>query len=59
MARSVKKKEPSQNYIDAEIKKICAGRSHCGSVVMNLTSIRENEGLIPNQAQWVKDLKLP
>ena len=29
--------------------------SHCGSVVMNPTSIHENSGLIPGLAQWVKD----
>ena len=32
--------------------------SHCGSVVMNLTSIHGDVGLIPGLAQWVKDLAL-
>ena len=29
--------------------------SHCGSVIMSLTSIREDLGLIPGPTQWVKD----
>ena len=29
--------------------------SHCGSAVMNLTSIHEDTGLIPDLAQWDKD----
>ena len=29
--------------------------SHCGSVVMNLTSIHEDVGLIPGLTQWLKD----
>ena len=33
--------------------------SHCGSAVMNPTSIHEDEGLVPGLAQWVKDLALP
>ena len=33
--------------------------SHCGSAVMNLTSIHENVGSIPGVTQWVKDLVLP
>ena len=32
--------------------------SHCGSVVMNLTSVHEGAGLIPSLAQWVKDSAL-
>ena len=31
------------------------GSSHCGSAVMNTTSIHEEAGLIPGPAQWVKD----
>ena len=30
--------------------------SHCGSVVMNPTSILEDVGSIPGLTQWVKDL---
>ena len=32
--------------------------SHCGTAVMNLTSIHEDEDSIPSPAQWVKDLAL-
>ena len=31
------------------------GSSHCGSAVMNPTSIHEDVGLIPGLAQWIKD----
>ena len=41
------------------IKNDSTQSSHCGSAVMNLTSIRENMGLISGLAQWVKDLVLP
>ena len=32
--------------------------SYCGSVVTSLTSIHEDEGLIPGLIQWVKDQAL-
>ena len=40
------------------ILKTCAGSSHCGSKVTNLTSIPEDAGLIFGFAQWIKDLAL-
>ena len=33
--------------------------SHCGSAVMNPTSVHADSGLIPGLAQWVKDPGLP
>ena len=33
----------------------CLRNSHCGLVVMNLTSNQEDPGSIPGLAQWIKD----
>ena len=40
-------------------KKTIFMSSRHGSVETNLTSILEDEGLIPGLAQWVKDPALP
>ena len=43
----------------ASIKKSTKGSSHCGSAVMNPTSIHEDMDSIPGLVQWVKDGLLP
>ena len=37
------------------LKEISLRSSHCGSVVMNPTSIHEDAGSIPGLVQWVMD----
>ena len=44
---------------DEWIKKMWYRSTHCGSVVMNTTSIHEDAGSILGLAYWVKDLALP
>ena len=41
------------------ISKIHQQEFHCGSAETNLTSIREDTGLNPGLAPWVKDPVLP
>jgi len=42
-----------------KVEKKSLGSSHCGSAVMNLTSIHEYVGSIPVPSQWVKDPTFP
>lgn len=43
--------------VDDRDQKYCQswGSSHCGSSVVNLTSIHEDSGSVPGLAQWVTD----
>ena len=43
------------NHVSGKRIEIKYRQSHCGSAVMNLTSIHEDVGSIPGPAQWVKD----
>ena len=52
-------KSPTTLKIEKNEKKKKIRSSHCGSSVMNPTSICEDEDLIPGLSQWVKDLALP
>ena len=47
------------NSGEMQIKTTTRWSSHCGSVEMNPTSIREDAGLTPGLTQWVKDPVLP
>ena len=46
-------------YLLSKRNKNCLWSPYRSSVVMNLTSIHEDMGLIPGLARWVKDLALP
>jgi len=44
--------------LSSKVKYPHSGSSHCVSAVMSPTSIHEVAGLIPDLAEWVKDLAL-
>ena len=46
---------PYINALFAPIERDNLGSSHCGSAVMNPTSIHEDAGSIPDFTQWVND----
>ena len=47
-----------ENVVICDIKNIKGGVPIMAQPLTNLTSIREDAGLIPGLAQWVKDLVL-
>ena len=53
-----KRKKPDTDTVSDCIYRKQSRSSHCGSAVMNLTSIHEDAGSIPGLAQWVEDLAL-
>ena len=52
------KKKTKKNSNNHNKNSVNLGHSCSGSAVTNLTSICEDEGLIPGLAQWAKDLAL-
>ena len=52
-------KPPSVVHPPTQIQQLTSGSSHCGSAVMDLTSIHGDASLIPGLAQWSKDPALP
>ena len=48
-----------KNTLKAIPIKLKTGSSHCGSAVMNTTSIHKDVGSIPGLTQWVKERGLP
>ena len=54
---TIKEGGPPASFCPSQNKAL--GNSHCGSALMNLTSIYEDAGSTPGLAQWVKDPALP
>ena len=51
--------DPGTVTLQVAFKSTGFNSSHGGSAETNLTSIHEDEDLIPGLAQWVRDLELP
>ena len=58
MGMALKSKKKKKKKKKKKLKSRSFGNYHCGSAIMNPTSIHEYAGSIPGLAQWVKDLAL-